>query len=163
MEDVNATIKAADDIVDSSLIQSMSQFKEKIEASGLFNLDNLRLNISDNDKYATAVVTMKKQNMIQDITDILKKTMNVNILYSANEEKGRRWRTVTYSMPYHEEMYIIGMESEMYGVVEQIDVTFFLSIDVMFEWLRDNLESMQKYNAMFLYIQEMTELYRIFM
>ena len=163
MEDVNATIKAADDIVDSSLIQSMSQFKEKIEASGLFNLDNLRLNISDNDKCATAVVTMKKQNMIQDITDILKKTMNVNILYSANEEKGRRWRTVTYSMPYHEEMYIIGMESEMYGVVEQIDVTFFLSIDVMFEWLRDNLESMQKYNAMFLHIQEMTELYRIFM
>ena len=73
MEDVNATIKAADDIVDSSLIQSMSQFKERIEASGLFNLDNLRLNISDNDKYATAVVTMKKQNMIQDITDILKK------------------------------------------------------------------------------------------
>lgn len=163
MEDVNATIKAADDIVDSSLIQSMSQFKERIEASGLFNLDNLRLNISDNDKYATAVVTMKKQNMIQDITDILKKTMNVNILYSANEEKGRRWRTVTYSMPYHEEMYIIGMESEMYGVVEQINVTFFQSIDVMFEWLRDNLESMQNYNAMFLHIQEMTELYRIFM
>lgn len=163
MEDVNAALKAADDIVDCSMIQKMSWFKERIEASGMFMLDNLRLNLSNNEKYGTVVIPMKRQNLMEEVMDVIRESIKVNILYTVNSEKGRRWRTVAYSMPYNEDMYILGMQSDMYGVVEEIDVTFFQSIDVMFAWLRDNLEAMQNYNGVFLHKQETTELYRIFM
>ena len=163
MDDITATIQAADGIIDDSLVHNISQFKEKIEASGLFNLDNLRLDLSNNDKYGTVIVPMKRQNMIYDIMDLIRESMNVNILYSINSEKGSKWKTVAYSMPYHGEMYIIGLESVMYGVVEEMTVTFFNSIDVMFAWLRDNLEAMQNQKAVFLHKQDMRQLYRIFM
>ena len=101
--------------------------------------------------------------MADDFTDKLVELLKVNILYSFKTPDGRVWRTVTYSMPYHDEMYIVGLESEMYGIVEQMTVTFFDSIDVMFAWLRDNLESVQTSKDVFLHKQDTSELYRIFM
>lgn len=161
MEDMTATVKAARDIIDDSLVQNMNSFKEKIEASEIFSLENLRLDLSG--KFGTVVITMKQQYMTDDFTDKLVELLKVNILYSLKTPDGRAWRTVTYSMPYHDEMYIVGLESEMYGIVEQMTVTFFDSIDVMFAWLRDNLESVQTSKDVFLHKQDTSELYRIFM
>ena len=116
-----------------------------------------------NGKVGTVVIPMKQQHMMSDFLNELTELLNVNILYSYNTEKGRVWRSVTYSMPYHDEMYIIGIESQMYGIVEEITVTFFDTLEIMFPWLRDNLESMQSSKEVFLHRQNITELYRIFM
>ena len=161
MEDMTATVKAASDIMDDSLLQSLSNFKETVQASDLFALENLRLDLKG--RVGTAVIPMKQQHMTNDFLNKLVDILNVNILYSLKNENGRFWRTVTYSMPYHNEMYIVGMESEMYGIVEEVTVTFFDTIDVMFAWLRDNLESVQTSKDDFLHKQEISELYRIFM
>lgn len=161
MEDMTATIKAASDIMDDALVQNLNNFKEKIEASGLFSLENLTLDL--NGKVGTVVIPMKQQHMMSDFLNELTELLSVNILYSYNTEKGRVWRSVTYSMPYHDEMYIIGIESQMYGIVEEITVTFFDTLEIMFPWLRDNLESMQSSKEVFLHRQNITELYRIFM
>lgn len=89
MEDVNAALKAADDIVDCSMIQKMSWFKERIEASGMFMLDNLRLNLSNNEKYGTVVIPIKRQNLMEEVMDVIRESINVNILYTVNSEKGK--------------------------------------------------------------------------
>ena len=161
MEDMTATVKAASDIIDDSLVQDLNSFKETISASELFALDDLRFDITG--KVGTVVIPMMQQHMSNDFLDKLVELLKVNILYSYKTEDGRDWRTVTYSMPSRKEMYIIGIDSEMYGIVEEITVTFFDTIDVMFAWLRDNLESMQSSKDMFLHKQETSELYRIFM
>lgn len=161
MEDMTATIKAASDIIDDSLVQNLNSFKETISASELFALDNLRFDMTG--EVGTVVIPMLQQYMSNDFLDKLLELLKVNILYSYKTEDGRYWRIVTYSMPCHNEMYIIGMDSEMYGIVEKITVTFFDTIDVMFAWLRDNLESMQSSKGIFLQKQKTSELYRIFM
>lgn len=158
---MTATIKAASDIIDDSLVQNLNSFKETISASELFALDNLRFDMTG--KVGTVVIPMTQQHMSNDFLDKLVELLKVNILYSKKTDDGRCWRTVTYSMPCHNEMYIIGMDSEMYGIVEEVTVTFFDTIDVMFAWLRDNLESMQSSKDIFLHKQETSELYRIFM
>jgi len=114
-------------------------------------------------KVGTVVIPMIQQHMLNDFLDKLVELLKVNILYSCKTGDGRCWRAVTYSMPCHNEMYIVGMDSEMYGIVEEVTVTFFDTIDVMFAWLRDNLESMQSSKNIFLHKQETSELYRIFM
>jgi len=161
MEDMSATIKAASDIIDDSLVQNLNSFKETISASELFALDNLRFDMTG--KVGTVVIPMIQQHMLNDFLDKLVELLKVNILYSCKTGDGRCWRAVTYSMPCHNEMYIVGMDSEMYGIVEEVTVTFFDTIDVMFAWLRDNLESMQSSKNIFLHKQETSELYRIFM
>lgn len=161
MEDMSATIKAASDIMDDSLVQNLNSFKETISASELFALDNLRFDMTG--KVGTVVIPLMHQHMSNDLLDKLVELLKVNILYSSKTEDGRCWRTVTYSMPCHSEMYIIGMDSEMYGIIEEVTVTFFDTIDVMFAWLRDNLESIQSSKDVFLHKQETSELYRIFM
>ena len=161
MEHMTATIKAASDIIDDSLTQSLNRFRETIYASELFAIENLRFDMTG--KVGAAVIPMMQQHMSNDLLSKLVELLKVNILYSCKTEDGRCWRTVTYSMPCHNELYIIGMDSEKYGIVEEVSVTFFDTIDVMFAWLRDNLRSMRSSRDVFLHKQEASELYRIFM
>lgn len=161
MEEMTATIKAASDIMDDALLQNLNRFKEQITASGIFALENLRLDIS---KHAgTVIIPMKQQHMLSDISDGLVEKLKVKILYSYKTEDGTYHKTVAYSQPYPDEMYIIGMESQMYGVVEEMTVTFFDTLDVMFDWLRVNLESVQESEDVFTHLQTAPELYRVFM
>lgn len=160
MDGENTAVIDASDIIDDSLVQDVNMLKETLEAYDSFNLDNLRIDLYKN--YGIVVIPLKKQYLINDLTDKLVQILNVNILYSTTKKDGRVCRTITYSQPQINSMYIIGLESEMYGIVDEMSVTFFYSIDVMFTWLRDILESIQK-SCKVCYKQNSVELYRIFM
>ncbi len=158
---MNATIKTASAIMDDTLLQNLSRLKELIMPSGAFALENLSLDISRH--IGTVTIPLLHQHMIDDLLPELVEILNVKILYSFKTQDGSYHKTVTYSRPYRDEMYILGLESHMYGVVEQMTVTFFDSLDIMFEWLRDNLQSVQHSRDTFTHLQTAPELYHVFM
>ena len=67
-------------------------------------------------------------------------------------------------MPYHDEMYIVYLNSQQYGIVEEMHVVFFESLEVMFSWLRkgyDDLLAKEK-QIDIIQLQDLTDLYRNF-
>ena len=87
-----------------------------------------------------------------------------NILYAYKELDGSGYRIVAYTMPYQDEMYIVFVDSQQYGIVDEMHVAFFESLDVMFGWLRkgyDDVVAKQK-QIDIIKIQDLTDLYRNF-
>ncbi|MBQ9362409.1 MAG: hypothetical protein IJT97_03200 [Bacteroidaceae bacterium] len=161
MEDLTATLMAARNIADDTLAQNFAAFTELIANSGFFIVKGIRLDIIRD--VGTAIVPLKEQHMMDDFLEKLIGVLNVNILYYIKSLDGNTCKMVAYSMPYHDEMYIVGMESEQYGIVEEVTVTFFESLDVMFLWLQKNLESVMDTKDQVIERQAMTDLYRNFM
>lgn len=161
MSEVIINTLTSESLVDEVLVKSVNVFKETIDASELFYTENLIFNVTEN--YGTVVIPMRRQYMIEEFTKELIKLFDVNILYTINRDNNRVWKTITYSKPVHKQMFIIGLISEMYGIVENIIVTFFNSIEKMFPWLCDNLQETMKSKDNIIYAKEMPILYHTFM
>ena len=162
MDERTATMKAASEVVDETIVRNFAKLQDLLGNTDIFMLDDLQMKISNN--VGTVTVPMLTQHMMEDVFEELQNYVNVNILFAFRTADGSHHKLVTYSMPYQDEMYIISMESEQYGIVEQMDMTFFESLDVMLSWLRTSLISVEekKEELDITEIQSMTDLYRNF-
>ena len=141
-------------------VNNFKAFNEIIDQYAYFIIDGISLDIVHD--IVTAVYPMKEQHMIEDFTKTLTEILNVKILYMFKSGDGRNYKMVAYSMPYIDEMYVVGIESEQYGIVEEIAVTFYNTIEVMFQHLINCLESIQSRRENLIKLQTMTDLYRDF-
>lgn len=94
--------------------------------------------------YGIANIGFRKQQKIDDMTDNLQKTIFVNILYAIRSVNKKDFKVLAYSMPYEGQMYVILLESYMYGIIGHMTVTFYKSLDIMFNQMNEkylNLES----------------------
>lgn len=161
MNDMTTMIKAVADIEDDILTQNFTSFIESISNSGYFFVDTACLNI--NKDIGTVTIELSRQQMIKDITDYLVKLLDVNVLYYVKSSEGKVVKVLTYTRPFFDEMYIIGMESQQYGIIENIKVTFFESMEKMFFMLLRNLRIVTSSEQEFITLQPSIELYRNFM
>ena len=74
--------------------------------------------------------------MIEDVVDVLAERGNVNVLFAISKDDGKKIKVIGYSMPYSDEMYVISIESLQYGVIDEIVVAFYDSIEEMFQDVR---------------------------
>lgn len=162
MDEKTATIKAASEVVDETIVRNFAMLQDLLGNTDLFMLDDLQMRISNN--IGTVTIPMFTQHMMEDVFEEIQNYVNVKILYASRTPDGRHHKLVTYSMPYEDEMYIISMESEQYGIVEQLNVTLFESLDIMLEWLRSCLLDIvrKEHDLEFDELQEMADLYRYF-
>lgn len=147
---------------ESGIMQTFNTFKKMLENIGTFLLENLTLTVEDS--VGTVTIQLTRQHMADDLVTELTAQLDVNILYSCKSHDGSRHRIMIYSMPYPEGMCVIYIDSWQHGVVEEIYVTFFDSMDVMFCWLQKSLENIMAKRRLLdiIQLQSLTDLYRNF-
>lgn len=162
MDEITNAAQVANEVIDNSIVKNFADFQEVLSNSGIFQCDNLHMKITND--IGTVTVPMLHQHMADDFLKELTNFFDVNILYAYKEHDGSIYKIVAYTMPYHDEMYIVFVDSQQYGIVDEMHVAFFESLDVMFGWLRkgyDDVVAKQK-QIDIIQIQDLTDLYRNF-
>lgn len=95
-------------------------------------------------KYGMSKVCFQKQLKINQLMDSLRKELFVNILYLAKSPDNKTWKATAYSMPYSDELYVIQMQSQIYGIIKQMDVIFYNSLDDMFNQVNQEYQGLQE-------------------
>ncbi len=98
--------------------------------------DTVNVNLIAREKCAEARIPIIGQLMIEPTVEVFADRGNVNVLYAISRENDKNIKVIAYSMPYSDEMYVISIESHQYGVIEEIAVAFYDSMDEMFQDLR---------------------------
>ena len=162
MDEITNAAMVANEVIDNSIVKNFADFQEVLSNSGIFQCDNLHMNITNN--IGTVTVPMLHQHMADDFLKELTNFLDVNILYAYKELDGSSYRIVAYTMPYHDEMYIVFVDSQQYGIVEEMHVAFFESLDVMFSWLRKGYDEVvaKEKQIDIMQLQNLTDLYRNF-
>ena len=162
MDEINNAAQVANEVLDNSIVKNFGNFQEVLSNTGIFQCDNLHMKITND--IGTVTVQMLHQHMADDFLKELTNFLDVNILYAYKEHDGSIYRIVAYTMPYYDEMYIVFVDSQQHGIVDEMHVAFFESLDVMFGWLRkgyDEVVAKQK-QIDIIQIQDLTDLYRNF-
>ena len=166
MENKN-TIQTAQEIMGNLVVQNLNIFQQKLESYTAFDSSDIQMELYDG--YGNVTIPLTKQHMIDDIMELLDEVINVNILYHYKRNNGQENKVVAYALPYYDEMYAVSLLSQQYGIIEEIHVTFFESLDIMFIRMRKellNFEAMTKkraYGIKVLQKRPMTQLYKDFL
>ena len=155
--------KVTAEVMDNALVDNLAKLQEKLSHSGMFLCDNLRLKISND--IGSVTIPMQQQQMADDIITELTRFLDVNILYAYKTHDGSTYKMVAYTMPYDDEMYVVFVDSEQYGIVEEIHIAFFESLNVMFDWLRNDYDAVLDKDGKvdIIQLQNLSDLYRDFL
>ncbi len=156
MEDVNKTIRMSGD----SIAENFNRFCEEIDNTALFKNEEIALQRSK--KMGIATIHLKRQMMMEDFIDELTKYLVLDVLFAFCQNDGRDYKAIAYSKPYQEEMYVIFMGSNQHGLLEEINVVFFDSMDYMLEILKKLLHQLKNKNVEILEQQCETTFYKNF-
>lgn len=162
MNEITATVMDASEVMDEVVVSNFSRLQDLLNNTDIFMLENLQMRILHDIGMVT--IPMHRQLMIDDVVKELENYIDMNTLCAYRRDGGRNCKLVSYSMPYQDEMYIINMESEQYGIIEEINVTLFESLEVMLSWLRSCLQTVEEKTdeLEIVEIQTMAELYKVF-
>ena len=125
--------------ISESAQENFKDFLKTLEdnfQNGVFRTEELQL--IPRDKCAEVHIPLRNQAMIEDFVETLAGRVGANILYAVSLENEKKLKVIAYSMPYSNEMYVISIESLQYGVIDEIVVAFYDSMDDMFHDLRSD-------------------------
>ncbi len=144
------------------IIQCYNNFKGIINNSFpevmMFDDDS----INSNNNRSIVRVTMKKQMMISDIIDKMEEIPFVKVLYASCDKRRCCYRRVIYSLPYNGKMFVMNVSSTMFGIVDNFIVTFYRSLDIMFNNIRKEYFAIQKSDYIILEKEQPTDLFSHF-
>ena len=82
--------------------------------------------------YLEVVFPLSFQQLAEDMTDEIVKKLDYHVLYARKSNDDKIYHIVLYSKPYVHEMVVIHMDSLQHGILEDIRVKFFDSMEVMY-------------------------------
>lgn len=162
MNEITNATEVANEVFDNSIVRNFTKLQEIISNTGMFQCDNLQLKITKD--IGTVTIPMVRQHMADDFLRELTSFLDVNVLYAYKKQDGSSYRIVAYTMPFQDEMYIVSVDSQQYGIVEEMYVTLFESLDIMFKWLYKGYEMLleNKDQIEIIEQQDLTILYKNF-
>ena len=120
--------------------------------------------IVEHTTYAEVVISLKKQQMLDDFTDGLEKRMMLNILYGKKSTDGQKYRVLAYSTPYKDEMFLFVLESYQYGIMESLTAELFDSMEKMFAFIKNCYQSLKEDPGwVFLERQKAEDMFKVFL
>ena len=156
MDDMSKTIRMASDLI----AENFDRFSEEIGNTALFT--NEEVTLQRREKTGLVTFHLKKQMMMEDFIDELMKYLILEVLCAYCQSEGQDYKAIAYSKPYQEEMYIIVMESNQHGLMDEISVVFFESMDAMLEMLEKQLHQLKGKQVEVLEQQHETAFYKNF-
>lgn len=162
MNEITNATEVANEVFDNSIVRNFTKLQEIISNTGMFQCDNLQLKITKD--IGTVTIPMVRQHMADDFLRELTSFLDVNVLYAYKKQDGSSYRIVAYTMPFQDEMYIVSVDSQQYGIVEEMYITLFESLDIMFKWLHKGYEMLleNKDQIEIIEQQDLTSLYKNF-
>ena len=130
--------------VDERIIGNLMGFLEATESMDKFKTDDLELTGLNYGNQATITIPLTRQEMIDDLIDLLVSKLLLQVLYLYSDKTGTNFQALAYSMPYQDEMYVVRIASGQCGIIDEIQVDFYASIETMFTHLRQELERLQQ-------------------
>ena len=161
MEELNTTIESIGAMKDDIIVQSFTTATDAMATDGMFVINNPSLTMTDN--YGMCAVKLDRQYMVEDVLQKLEELINVNILYHYKTKGGgQKQKAIAYTLPVQDGMSVFGLTSCQYGIVEEINMTFFDSLDVMFRHLKNGYDFLSHLNMDIVEQQALAELYKNF-
>ena len=115
---------------------NFNDFVEKLKKWFPNHIFPENMQLTAREKSVEVHIPLSAQDLIEDVVDVLAERGNVNVLFAISKDDGKKIKVIGYSMPYSDEMYVISIESLQYGVIDEIVVAFYDSIEEMFQDVR---------------------------
>lgn len=145
MNNENIIVEDISEVADDILVQNFEKLQDSLSPADIFNMETVSLKLSDNRGLST--LHLKQQQLIDDVLQMISDNLNICLLYSYKSKNNSKYKVVLYSLPLQDEMFIIGLESEQYGIIEEINISLFDTLEVMFSQLKKGLESIAELEA----------------
>ena len=130
--------------VDERIIANLMGFLEATESMEKFKTDDLELTALNDGNQATVTIPLTHQEMIDDLIDLLVSKLLLQVLYLYSDKAGNNFYALAYSMPYQDEMYVVRIASHQCGIIDEIHVEFYASIETVFTFLKQELERLEQ-------------------
>ena len=130
--------------VDERIIANLMGFLEATESMDKFKTDDLELTALNDGNQATVTIPLTRQEMIDDLIDLLVSKLLLQVLYLYSDKAGNNFQAIAYSMPYQDEMYVVRIASRQCGIIDDIHVDFYASIEAVFTFLKQELERLEQ-------------------
>lgn len=114
------------------ILQNFDALREKLNSSSPGLIKEQMPVLLQRRNCTDTVFFLNKQYMMDDFSDLLDKNNIVNILYARRSKDKKHYEAVAYSMPYDGEMFVIKLQSAMYGVIDRMTISCYQSLDLMF-------------------------------
>lgn len=146
--------------MDNSIIESCKKLCELLSTEEIYGLGRITLECEE--EKGTIIIPLRRQVLIEEFTEKLITCLDLQVLFAYCTNNGRDYRVIIYSIPREEQLYIISMESTQYGILEDITVTFYISLDTMYEQLYKSLAQLKHIDGEVLEQQTPEVLFRNF-
>ena len=90
----------------------------------------------DRKEYYEVIFSLANQQNLPKVALQFIKNMQLRTLYAIKSGTGQHIWTMLYSIPYESEMFAVYMSSNQYGLIDEVRVNFYDSLDTMFEIIR---------------------------
>ena len=112
--------------------ENLKILMDKISSVSMDNIiDVSSREVTYNHDNIMAEFPLKKQQMMDEFVDRLSHRLHLRVLFLSHDNNRGEYRSVLYAMPYPEEMYVIHLTSYQYGLVNEMKVVFYDSMDIM--------------------------------
>jgi hypothetical protein len=123
-------------MIENYFTNSADMFVAKIDKTmpTFFSVDKMQK--IERDSYIEVVIPLSFQQLAEDLTDEFAESLRFHVLYARKSYDDKIYHVVLYSIPYEHEMVVIHMDSLQHGILEEIRVKFFSSMEVMYNHVR---------------------------
>ena len=120
-----------DSIMNESFKMTIFNAKNLFKANlgDIVNVDEMKL--FQHQGFLEMVIPLRSQVMAEDMTEKFDKLMKLNILYAAKSYDNKLYKVLAYSTPVENNMFVVFLESQQYGIVDSITIHIFDSIEAM--------------------------------
>lgn len=144
------------ELIDYTLIEneilkdSISDFLSEIREKSPEYFNSLGVKTVLHRGYAEVFVLLNKQVMMEHLVDELANVLGIHVLYAVRDNKGQTYKAVAYSVPVENKMYVIHLASQQYGVIENMTVNFYDSLEIMYKQVCKEFTNMPKFDMFIL-------------
>lgn len=120
-----------DSIMNESFKMTIFNAKNLFKANlgDVVNVDEMKLFLHQG--FLEMVIPLRSQVMEEDMTEKFDKLMKLNILYAAKSYDNKLYKVLAYSTPVENNMFVVFLESQQYGIVDSMTIHIFDSIEAM--------------------------------
>lgn len=112
--------------------ENLKNLKENIIKSSLDDtIDTGTCEVVYNTQNILATFVLKKRQMMDELIDLLSHRLHLRVLFYSKEDQKGIQRSVLYSMPYPEEVFAIHLDSHQYGLVDEMKIVLYDSMEIM--------------------------------
>ena len=117
---------------DNYLTFSLEAFQGKLRSFLPKFMDGNHNETIQRKDYLETTFPLSFQQLAEDMTDELVTKLDYHVLYARKSDDDKIYHIVLYSIPYEHELVVIHMDSLQHGIIEDIRVKFFESMEIMY-------------------------------